>query len=213
MKLVHFMKKKRVKAIVVACNTLSAISLSSIIKKSGEIPVIDVIKPTVEFSLKQKCVNTLGAIGTRATVNSRAYQAQIKKENETRVVFAKACPLFVPLVEEGFSDSLAAEIIAKEYLSYFDDKNLDLLILGCTHYPILKKVIEKTLRRRIKIIDSAFPTAIYLKNTLEKNNLVRDIKSKPTIKFYVTDAPDRLSDSIKIIFGGNLPVKLEKVKV
>ena len=211
--LVTFMLNKRVKAIVVACNTMSAVALSGIIKSSGKIPVIDVIKPTVEFSLNQKGVNTLGVIGTRATVNSGVYQTQIKKKNKAKSVFVKVCPLFVPLVEEGLIDNKATQIIAKNYLSYFNDKNLDLLILGCTHYPSLKKVIEKSFRRKIILIDSASPTAIEIKNILEKNNLIRNLKSKPTIKLYVTDAPDRLSETADLIFNGKLPVKLEKVRI
>ncbi len=209
--LVRFMLKSQVKSIVVACNTISAISLSNILKSAGEIPVIDVIVPTIEYALRNKDVNTIGIIGTQATINSKVYENKIKNIDKDVKVFTKACPLFVPLAEEGFSETLEALQISKKYLSYFDDKNLDLLILGCTHYPILKGAIEKSLRRRIKIIDSAFPTAEKLKKVLSEKKLLNTENKNPKLEFYVTDNPLRSLEIANMLFEGKFPGKIEKI--
>jgi len=208
--LVGFMLKKHVKAIVVACNTISAVALPCIIKSAGNIPVIDVISPTVEYVLTDEDLNTIGIIGTRATINSHAYENQIRNINKDIQVFSTAGPLFVPLIEEGFSDSPQAFEISKKYLSYFDDKNLDLLILGCTHYPILRQIIEKTLRRRIKIVDSALPTAEKLKKVLTQEKILNTENRKPKLEFYVTDNPARSFEIANIFFNSNFPGKIEK---
>lgn len=207
------MLKSQVKAIVVACNTMSAVSLPSIMRASDGIPVIDVIKPTAEYVINQKDINNIGVIGTRATINSGAYQSEIFSLDKSKKVFVKSCPMFVPIVEEGLIHSKASEIIAQDYLNYFDDKNLDLLILGCTHYPVLKDVIKKSLCRRIKIIDSASPTAKNLKNLLTQNNLLNSENIKPEYKFYVTDNPTRSLEIANMIFEDKFPWKIKKVVI
>lgn len=211
--LVEFMLRQNVKAIVIACNTLSAVALEEIKIKAGKIPVIDVIIPTISVALKEKDADVLGVIGTRATINSRAFQAQIKTKNEAKMVFAKSCPMFVPIVEEGLFNDRSAEIIAEKYLSYFDDKNIDLLILGCTHYPMLRETIEKVLRRKIKLLDSAEPTANYLKQVLIKENLQRKNNALPVYKFYVTDNPEAAKNVANIFFENNFPYVIEKINL
>lgn len=211
--LVRFMLKKRVKAIVVACNTMSAVALSEIKKTAGKIPVIDVISPTVRFALSQTQTNILGVIGTRATINSRAYQAQIARLDRHIDVVTKACPLFVPLVEEGLIDHQATKLIAAKYLEPFKSKNIDTFILGCTHYPILLKTIKKVLRRKIKIIDSANPAAVELKKLLERKSLLRTNIKKPTLKFFVTDAPSHSNKTANLFFDNKFPGKLEKINI
>lgn len=211
--LVRFMLRKQVKAIVVACNTISAVALPSVLKMADDLPVIDVIEPTVDCAVAFENINRIGVIGTRATISSGVYESKIKNKNKDLEIFSKAGPLFVPLVEEGFSNSPQAYEISKKYLSYFDDKDIDLLILGCTHYPILKEVIEKSLRRRIKIIDSAFPTAEKLKKVLTDKNLLNLENTDPKLEFYVTDNPSRSFEIANIFFGGNFPGKFEKVEI
>ncbi len=213
LEIIDFLLKQNVKAIVVACNTISAISLEEIKLRAGKIPVIDVISPTVSIALEEKDADVLGVIGTRATINSSAFQAQIKSKNEAKKVFATSCPTFVPLVEDGLSNDKSTEIIAEKYLSYFDDKNIDLLILGCTHYPMLRSTIQKVLRRKIKIIDSAEPTANYLKQVLKKENLLRKDDALPFYKFYVTDNPDAAKNVANIFFENNFPYAMEKISL
>lgn len=140
--LTEFLIKREVKALVVACNTMSAISLSEIIKTAGEIPVIDVISPTVKFALSKTGASALGVIGTRATVNSRAYEAEVVRLDKTKSIKSIACPLFVPLVEEGFIENKATEIIANEYLSDFKNENIDTLILGLLIIQFCQKLFK-----------------------------------------------------------------------
>ncbi len=209
--LARFLLKQKVKALVVACNTMSAVSLSEIKKLAGEIPVIDVISPTVLYALSKTHTNVLGVIGTRATINSRAYYAQIKKKNKAITILSIACPLFIPLVEEGFVNNKATKLIAREYLSVFDKTKIDTLILGCTHYPLLRNVIGEALGSKVLIVDSAKPTAEELKEVLTKKKLSSN--KKPTYKFLVTDIHPRMEEMVNLIFDNNFPEKLEKVSL
>ncbi len=208
LEITNFLLKKKVKVLVVACNTISATSLNEI-KKVSNVPVIDVIDPTVCKALESSKNKKIGVIGTRATVDSKAYDLEFDKKG-AKVTFSKACPLFVPLAEEGFIKHKASEIIAKEYLSIFR-KKVDVLILGCTHYPVLKELIQKSVGSDIALIDSANPTAEALKNLLEEKNLLNPSKFKGKLKFYVTDAPDRVYKIANIFFNGNFPGNLERI--
>ncbi len=209
LELVRYLLKQKVKALVVACNTMSAVSLSEIRKLAGEIPVIDVISPTVSFASTKTHTNVLGVIGTRATMNSRAYENQIKKKNKAIEILSKACPLFVPFVEEGMIDDKAIKLIAQEYLSVFDKTKIDTLILGCTHYPLLKDVIAEILGNNVLLVDSAKPTAEELKKVLTKKKLLSD--KKPTRHFYATDINSKMEEKVDLIFNNKFPGKLEKI--
>lgn len=211
--LTEFMVEKNVKAIVVACNTISAVALDDVKKTAGKIPVIDVISPAVATAVGIKGTSVLGVIGTRATTHSRAFQAQASTHGSSFKLVSVACPLFVPLVEEGFFQEKSTELIAKKYLEEINNSNVDVLILGCTHYPILRNVIRKSLRRRIKIVDCASPTAKILKDILTKNNLLNSSQNPPVLKFYVTDSPDRSFEIANMFFNGNFPGKIEKVSI
>lgn len=133
--LAEYMIKKNVKAIVVACNTISAVALDDIRKIAGNIPIIDVIGPTAEIAAKSTYTSVLGVIGTRATTHSRAFQAQISRHGEGFKVISIACPLFVPIVEGGVIFQKSNEKIAERYLEEINNSAADVLILGCTHYP------------------------------------------------------------------------------
>jgi glutamate racemase len=211
--LTKFMINKNVKAIVVACNTMSAVALDEIRRTAGKIPVIDVITPTIEEAIRLKGTSVLGVIGTRATAHSRAFQAQIARHGKHYKVIQTACPLFVPLVEEGLVNGKVTELVAKDYLEEINKSNADVLILACTHYPMLSKVIRKVLRRTLKIIDCASPTAKYLKELLNDQNLLNLNKSSPELKFYVTDNPDRSFEIANIFFDGKFPGKIEKISL
>lgn len=211
--LTKFLLKQKVKAIVVACNTISAVSLPEIKEAAGKIPVIDVISPTVEFAVTKTRASVLAVVGTRATTHSGAYQAQVLSLGRQFKVVSKACPLFVPLVEEGLVSGVATEKIAEKYLEEINESDADVLILGCTHYPMLSPVIKKVLRRRMEIVDSAFPTAEKLKKVLAENNLLNLKNKKFDYKFYVTDNPDRSLQIANLFFDGKFPGKIEKVKI
>lgn len=209
LELTSFLLRRSVKALVIACNTMSAVSLSEIKKIAGEIPVIDVISPTVSSALLSTHTNVLGIIGTRATVNSRAYDAQLKMKNKAMEILSVAAPLLVPLIEEGLINDPATKLITEKYLSAFNKIKIDTLILGCTHYPLIKNLIGEILGDKVSLIDSAKPTAIELKGVLTKNNLLSNKKS--VYKFYVTDIHSKMQEMVDLIFDGVFPGKLEKI--
>lgn len=211
LELTNFLLKEKVKALVVACNTMSGVSLSEIKKLAGGIPVIDVISPTVSFAVSTTQANVLGVVGTRATINSRAYDARAKKKNKAIKILGVACPLFVPLVEEGFVNNKATKLIAREYLSAFKNTNIDCLILGCTHYPLLKNLIAEILGNKILLVDSAKPTAEELKKVLSQKELLSN--KKPVYKFYVTDVHSKMQEMVDLIFDNDFPGKLGKVSL
>jgi glutamate racemase len=204
--LVDFLLKQKVKALVVACNTMSSVALSEI-KNRSTVPVIDVISPTVKLAAKN-ARDKIGIIGTRATINSRAYEKAFQELGVK--IEARECPLFVPLIEEGVIDSKATEIIAKTYL---DGLKVDYLVLGCTHYPLLSKVIQKVIGKKVRLIDSAHPTADALRNLLSSSDLSADSNIKPSYKFYVTDDTKKTEEVARLFFDNKLPAKLQKVTV
>lgn len=207
--LVHYLLKQNVKALVVACNTISATCLEEI-QAISPVPVIGVIKPVakeVALKTKNKCV---GVIGTRATINSDAYKNEIEAIDSSVEIISKACPLFVPIAEEGFGESKVSKVSAEEYLKDFRSTNIDYLVLGCTHYPLLRKVIQEVVGNNITLIDSGKATAFELRKTLEQLNFLNDTKVIQN-KFLVTDAPQRVLEIASLFFGKEIFPKIEKI--
>lgn len=209
---VRFLLRKNVKALVVACNSMSAVSLSKIKRIAKDVPVVDVIVPTVSEATAKTNSNTIAVIGTNATITSNVYKKLISEHGKFKVI-QTACPLFVSLVEEGFINERATQLVAEKYLSDISKSEADVLILGCTHYPMLKQVIGKILRSNVKIIDSGFPTTKKLKKTLEENKILNNSNIKPKHKFYVTDNPERSLIIANLFFNGNFPWKIEKISI
>jgi glutamate racemase len=186
----RFLFSKDIKLLVVACNTASSISLDTI--KSGfPIPVIGVIEPGAKAAVRATRNKKIGVIGTEATIKSDSYTRALKAIVRDIEVFSLPCPLFVPLVEEGWTEGNVVTMIAKRYLGEIKDKGIDTLVLGCTHYPLLKNVIAKVMGKRVRLIDSAVEVAKEIKATLEMSDLKRDKKERPSRAFYVTDSPER----------------------
>lgn len=209
LELVSFLLKRKVKCLVVACNTISATCLNEIIKISP-VPVLGVVESTVELAVGATKNNKIGVIGTTGTINSRAYDKKILKSNSKTEVRSVACPLFVPIAEEGMEDHQAAGLIAEEYLKDLKSSGIDTLILGCTHYPVLIKIIGQIMGNGVALIDSARPTAEKLKQILKENNLLSK-KKKPKYEFYVTDAPERVLKVASRFFGKVLDGNLKQV--
>lgn len=193
LQLVEFLLKRKVKALVVACNTICAAALDEIRKRSP-VPVIDVIAPTLSAARKVARGGRVAVIGTRATIASGVYKTKL----------AVACPLFVPLVEEGWGDDLATELIAAKYLRALRAKHPTVLILGCTHYPVMREVISKVIGPGVTIVQSGLPVARELRRVLAEKNLANRGKKRPN-EFYVTDDPGRAAAAAKRFFGGDLP--------
>lgn len=184
-----FLVEKDVKLIVVACNTSTAVALEPLRKKLS-VPVIGVIDPGVARALNNSKKKKVGVIGTEATIQSGAYTRALKAKDPSVEVYSRACPLFVPLAEEGWTDNAIVEMTVKVYLESLRQSGIDTLILGCTHYPLLKKVIRKYMGNGVKLVDSAEEVAKNVGAVLKKQSLARRV-GKGTHGFFVTDAPDR----------------------
>ena len=183
-----FLLKKKVKLVVVACNTSSAFALT-FLQKITKVPVIGVIIPGAEASVNVTKNKKIGVIGTPATISSNAYKNRIVAKDKKIKVFSKSCSLFVQLAEDGWTDNKIAELVAKEYLESFKASGIDTLILGCTHYPILKNTIKKVLGKNIKLVDSGEETAKKVKDILVKENLLNGSSAPGKHSFYATDFP------------------------
>lgn len=209
--LIKFLVNKKVKAIVVACNTISSTCLPEL-EKISPVPIIGVIKPTANEIINHFKAKTIGVIGTRATIKSTAYDNEIKRLNKNTLIISQACPLFVPLVEEGFISHPATRIIAEDYLKVFKGKKIDVLILGCTHYPIIRNIIQKIIGKTVIIIDSAKPVAEQLKKMLKEKNLLGKV-SVQKYHFYFTDITPQTYKTVNIFFDNKLPGRLEKTSI
>jgi len=185
----EFLIEKGVKVVVVACNTSTAIALSQL-KSRLSLPVVGVIEPGVRRAIKSTKNKKVGVIGTEATIQSGAYTHALKAVDRSIEVYSRACSLFVPLVEEGWTDNEVVNLTAKAYLQGFKQSGIDTLILGCTHYPLLKKAIRNFLGRGVRLVDSAEETAKEVESMLRVDSNLRK-NGKGAHSFFVTDAPER----------------------
>jgi glutamate racemase len=169
------------------------------------LPVIGVIRPGAAKALKESRSKHMGIIATPATIASNAYARALKELDPSSRVISQACPLFVPLVEEGWLDNEVALETAKIYLSSFVKEKIDTLILGCTHYPLLKGVIQKVVGEGVKLIDSAEAAAAELKERLAEGGLLSPKGKKPSYQIYVTDLPAKFESVAHRFLDGNIP--------
>ena len=190
--IINFLKTKEVKAIVIACNTASALALDTV-KNEIDIPIIGVIEPGARAAVRETRNAKIGVVGTEATINSETYTKVIKRLNPDAEVVGKSCPLFVPLVEEGFAKHKITEEVIDIYLSEFKKTDIDTMILGCTHYPLLRSRIMAYLGEQVHIVNPAYETAIDLKSILEKNGTANHSDRSATYEFYVSDAAEKFT--------------------
>lgn len=188
--IVNFLMGKGVKAIVVACNTASAFALETV-KAEVAIPMIGVVKPGARMAAKTTTNGRIGVIGTEGTVRSGIYNEFLSQTNPQLKVFGKACPLFVPLVEEGLIDDPVTYEMARRYIGELLDMDIDTLVLGCTHYPLLRKTIRKIVGEKIELVNPAYETARSLKEVLTREGLENDTIRKTDHKFYVSDGAEK----------------------
>lgn len=185
---VSFLLRSKVKAIVIACNSSSSAAFE-VLKERSPVPVIDVIEPAAKLASAKSRAGRIGLIATKATIDSRAYEKALKKLNRDIKVFAAACPLFVSLVEEGWMKHPVTAQVVKQYLSPLKGKNVDTLILGCTHYPLLRSSIKRFVGKRVKLIDSAQPSVKELASLLERNGLSYTRARRGKLAVYLSDRP------------------------
>ncbi len=185
---IKFLLEQKVKAIVIACNTASASSLDSIIQ-SFDIPVVGVVEPGAIAACNVTKANKIGIIGTEATVSSGAYEKEINViNNDVKMVF-KACPLFVPIVEEGWQDTEIADLTARQYLEELKGKGIDALVMACTHYPLLEQTIGRIMGEEIRLVNPAFETAKALKELLISLDIQNQEAAHGAYQFFVSDNP------------------------
>ncbi|MBI4556029.1 MAG: glutamate racemase [Candidatus Hydrogenedentes bacterium] len=181
-----------ISALVVACNTASAYALDTL-RQEIAVPVLGVIEPGAQRAVQATRNGKVGVIGTAGTIHSGAYQKTIRELAPAIRVFAKPCPFFVPLVEEGWTDGDVPRRVVRTYLEELLDENIDTLVLGCTHYPLLKPVISEVAGADVALVDSAEATAHALVDLLHHESWERGTASKPCHRFLVTDAPENFA--------------------
>ncbi|WP_069650517.1 glutamate racemase [Caloranaerobacter ferrireducens] len=187
---IKFLLSKNIKAIVIACNTASAIALEPA-REKFDVPIIGVIEPGAKAAISATRNNKIGVIGTSGTINSEAYQTLIRNMDKSAEVIGVACPLFVQIVEEGWEDTDVAMLAAEKYLMELKEHNIDTLVLGCTHYPILRYTLSKVMGKEVFLVNPAFETAKTVKEMLKSNDMLKDSTDKPKYKFYVSDDPEK----------------------
>lgn len=186
---IEFLMKHNVKLILVACNTASSLSLA-FLKRCFRVPIIGVIEPGARNAVNITRNDRIGVIGTNATISSEAYEKAIKKISLKVSVYSRSCPLFVPLAEEGWADEKVTGDVAAIYLNGLKKKNIDTLILGCTHYPLLKNIIGKVMGPKVSLVDSAREVAKEAKSILDANGLLNKSAGSKKHKFFVSDEPE-----------------------
>jgi glutamate racemase len=194
-----FLLKQDVKLICVACNTASSVALP-VIKNHFKVPLVGVIGPGAREAVYATRNKRVGVIGTRGTIKSRAYEFEIKQLDRQVEVTAVACPLFVPFVEEGWLGGEVVLKVARTYLKPLKDARVDTVILGCTHYPILKAIIKEVLGKQVALIDSAKQVAMEVKKILAAEGML-DQGERGRHKFYVSDNPEWFSGLAKRFLG------------
>ncbi len=183
-----FLIRRDIKLLVVACNTASAVALPSL-KRHFPIPVVGVIEPGARRAVEVSRGGRIGVIGTAGTIKSSAYTRAIKRLRPDAEVQTKACPLFVPLAEEGWTDNQVARLTAESYLQELREAGVDTLVLGCTHYPLLKPVIAEIMGPKVVLVDSAEETARTVAQILRQKKLLRPESEVGNHHYYVSDIP------------------------
>lgn len=208
-KITDFLLEKNCKAIVIACNSATANALKEVLDLvDHRVPVIDVINPVAE-KVSYEIHTNVGVIATKATVNSGLYKKSIRKHNKFIKVEELATPLLVPAIEEGFRNHPITHSIIYNYLSSSKLKNIETLILGCTHYPLLLPEIKQFYGNRVRVIDSPTIVANQLKMILEKHNLLNENNPKPTYHFYLSDITKNFEKISKKFFGKSIDLELK----
>lgn len=208
--IVRFLETKNVKAIVIACNTASAHALD-ILEQELEIPIIGVVKPGAKAALKVTKSKRVGVIATEGTINSHIYRSLLQQRDKEVQVFGQACPLFVPLVEEGWTKDSITREVAQRYLKDLLEKDIDTLILGCTHYPLLRKLLQGVVGERVQLVNPAYETAQTLAGLLQELEIENPGSHQElgNYQFYVSDMAERFTDFANSI----LPYDVESTRL
>lgn len=200
--IVDFLHQRKVKMIVIACNTASAVALPTL-RTTDRIPILGVIDPGAKTAAELTDSNHIGVIGTTATINSHAYSNALKAINAKFTVMPVACPLFVPLVEEGWTDGPIAKMVSEEYLKPLWDERVDTVILGCTHYPILRNIIRSALPGKVRLVDSAEAVSEEVDRQLRERHELTT-QGGTSLTCFVTDFPQKFEELGERFLGAPL---------
>ncbi|HSJ24077.1 MAG TPA: glutamate racemase [Longimicrobiales bacterium] len=206
-----FLLSRDVKMVVIACNTATA-HAGARLDETLDVPVIGVIEPGARAAAQATRTGRVGVIGTAGTIRSGAYDLAVRRLLEDARVYAQPCPLFVPLVEEGWRTHHASRLIASDYLTPLHEMDVDVLILGCTHYPLLRELISECMGPDVALVDSAAETAMEVERTLQRLDMRRTTTAPPSYSFIASDAPLRFRD-VGRSFVGDVVSDVEHVDV
>ena len=206
-----FLLSRDVKMIVIACNTATAHAYD-VLRDELPVPVIGVVEPGARTAARASATGRIGVIGTAGTIASGAYDYAVRRLVENARVYAQPCPLFVPLIEEGWTDREATRLVAQEYMRPLQAVDIDVLVLGCTHYPLISDILQDTLGPNVQLVDSARETALEVARTLEQERLLRSAGTPPEHQFVASDSPMRFREVGRRFLGGKI-LDVEKVDV
>lgn len=198
-----FLMSRDVKMVVIACNTATAHAFETLSDELS-VPVIGVVEPGARAAARASQTGRIGVIGTVGTIASGAYDYAVRRLVADARVYAQPCPLFVPLIEEGWTERPATRLVAEEYLKPLREVDIDVLILGCTHYPLLTPVLRAVLGESVTLVDSAHETALEVKRILTEQGLMRTAASPPAHEFFASDSPMRFREVGRQFLGGKI---------
>ena len=202
---IDFLIKKNVKLIVIACGTATSQALDEV-KNLYNIPIIGIIEPTILSLKEEQNKNKIGVIATEGTIRSGAWEKSIKENIKNACVINKACPLLAQMAEEGWTDNEVARYAVKEYMKPFKNKDIDKMILGCTHYPLFEKLIREELGESVELINTGEKAAIYLEKYLKENNLQSE-KNIGKQEIYLTEKQDKFIEIAEKLLRENIEIK------
>jgi glutamate racemase len=210
-RIAKFLAEKKCKAIVIACNTISAVAFNEVRKHIDKsITVYNVIDPVAQFVAEHYPKSKVGVIATKATTHSRVYVKRINKLSATTTVTSLATPLLVPMIEEGYYNNNISQAIINSYLSKPSLVGIKAIVLGCTHFPLIKKEVSNYYKNKVEIIDSAHIVALHIKNSLQKDDLLNEKGGEKDI-FYVSDYTTSFDKSTKIFFAKDVALKEKRL--
>lgn len=198
-----FLLSRNVKLVVIACNTATAHALETL-QDELPVPVVGVIEPGARTAARASSTGRIGVIGTAGTIASGAYDYAVRRLVPHARVYAQPCPLFVPLIEEGWTDRPATRLVVEEYMRPLKEVDIDVLILGCTHYPLLSNVLHDVLGDSVRLVDSGHETALEVQHVLRERNLLRSGGEPPEHEFIASDSPMRFREIGRRFLGGKI---------
>ena len=209
----RFLKKQGVKMIVAACGTVSSVA-PDLTEELG-LPYTGVVYPTCYTAVRTTKTGKIGVIGTAATIASHSYKNRIRQKHPEFEVVEQACPLYVPLVENGMTDpdDEIVRLVVRRYMAVMKEKGVDTIILGCTHYPLLSQAIAREMGEGVTLIDSGKETALYTKKILEENGLLRSGDAAPEARFFVSDTPADFEKYAGIFLRRNIENRVQQINI